>query len=107
MQVIVGLLDVKGREEILRVYSSNKKLDKNIFFSVIVMRIFGFSGADLVNFMNEVVIFVGRRGKDRIIIMEVDDLIDRIVVGMEGIKMIDGKSKMLVVYYEVGYFLCV
>ncbi|KAH1156202.1 hypothetical protein GLYMA_18G259700v4 [Glycine max] len=105
-QVTVGLPDVRGREEILKVHSNNKKLDKDVSLSVIAMRTPGFSGADLANLMNEAAILAGRRGKDKITMKEVDDSIDRIVAGMEGTKMTDGKSKILVAYHEIGHAVC-
>lgn len=61
----MGLPDVRGREEILKVHSNNKKLDSNISLSIIAMRTPGFSGADLANLMNEAAILAGRRGKTK------------------------------------------
>ena len=72
-QVTVALPDIRGREEILRVHSNNKRLDKDVSLSVIVMRTPGFSGADLANLMNEAAILAGRRGKDKITMKEIDD----------------------------------
>lgn len=105
-QVTVGLPDVRGREDILKVHSNNKRLDKDVSLTVIAMRTPGFSGADLANLMNEAAILAGRRGKDRITSKEVDDSIDRIVAGLEGTKMTDGKSKILVAYHEIGHAVC-
>ncbi|XP_045793944.1 ATP-dependent zinc metalloprotease FTSH 6, chloroplastic [Trifolium pratense] len=105
-QVTVGLPDIRGRKEILKVHSNNKKLDKGISLSVIAMRTPGFSGADLANLMNEAAILAGRRRKEKITMKEIDDSIDRIVAGMEGTKMTDGKSKILVAYHEVGHAIC-
>ncbi|KAH7554581.1 hypothetical protein ACOSP7_027987 [Xanthoceras sorbifolium] len=102
-QVSVGLPDVRGREQILKVHSNNKKLDKDVSLSVIAMRTPGFSGADLANLLNEAAILAGRRGKDNITLKEIDDSIDRIVAGMEGTQMTDGKSKILVAYHEIGH----
>lgn len=105
-QVSVGLPDIRGREQILKVHSNNKKLDKDVSLGVIAMRTPGFSGADLANLMNEAAILAGRRGKDKITVKEIDDSIDRIVAGMEGTKMTDGKSKILVAYHEIGHAVC-
>lgn len=102
----VGLPDVKGREEILEVHSKNKKLDRDVDLGVIAMRTPGFSGADLANLMNEAAILAGRRGKGVITLKEIDDSIDRIVAGMEGTTMTDGKSKILVAYHEIGHGVC-
>ncbi|KAJ0042012.1 hypothetical protein Pint_19216 [Pistacia integerrima] len=104
--VSVGLPDIRGREQILKVHSNNKKLDKDVSLSVIAMRTPGFSGADLANLMNEAAILAGRRGKGKITLKEIDDSIDRIVAGMEGTKMTDGKSKILVAYHEIGHAVC-
>ncbi|XP_068643449.1 ATP-dependent zinc metalloprotease FTSH 6, chloroplastic [Aristolochia californica] len=105
-QITVGLPDLRGREEILQVHSKNKKLDKEVSLTVIAMRTSGFSGADLANLMNEAAILAGRRGKHTITLKEIDDSIDRIVAGMEGTKMTDGKSKILVAYHEIGHAVC-
>ncbi|KAD5960730.1 hypothetical protein E3N88_12202 [Mikania micrantha] len=105
-QVGVGLPDVRGREEILKVHSKNKKLDRNVPLSVIAMRTPGFSGAELANLMNEAAILAGRRGKDKISLKEIDDSIDRIIAGMEGTQMTDGKNKILVAYHEIGHAIC-
>lgn len=48
----------------------------------------------------------GRRSKTAISNKEIDDSVDRIVAGMEGTPMVDGKSKSLVAYHEVGHAVC-
>ncbi|AQK81560.1 Filamentation temperature-sensitive H 2B [Zea mays] len=72
----------------------------------LAMRTPGFSGADLANLLNEAAILAGRRGRTAISSKEIDDSIDRIVAGMEGTVMTDGKSKSLVAYHEVGHAIC-
>ncbi|PHT45233.1 ATP-dependent zinc metalloprotease FTSH 6, chloroplastic [Capsicum baccatum] len=62
----VGLHDIKGRKDILKVYKNNTKLDKDVSLSVIGMGTLGFSGTDLENLMNNAAILAGRRGKDKI-----------------------------------------
>ncbi|KAK9093073.1 hypothetical protein Syun_027984 [Stephania yunnanensis] len=105
-QVTVDVPDVRGRTEILKVHASNKKFDGDVSLDVIAMRTPGFSGADLANLLNEAAILAGRRGKAAISSKEIDDSIDRIVAGMEGTVMTDGKSKSLVAYHEVGHAIC-
>uniref|UniRef100_A0A1J3GZ60 ATP-dependent zinc metalloprotease FTSH 8, chloroplastic n=3 Tax=Noccaea caerulescens TaxID=107243 RepID=A0A1J3GZ60_NOCCA len=105
-QVSVDVPDVKGRTDILKVHSGNKKFDNGVSLEVIAMRTPGFSGADLANLLNEAAILAGRRGKTAISSKEIDDSIDRIVAGMEGTVMTDGKSKSLVAYHEVGHAVC-
>uniref|UniRef100_A0A7N0T2D3 AAA+ ATPase domain-containing protein n=1 Tax=Kalanchoe fedtschenkoi TaxID=63787 RepID=A0A7N0T2D3_KALFE len=105
-QVSVDVPDVKGRTDILKVHGSNKKFDPDVSLDVVAMRTPGFSGADLANLLNEAAILAGRRGKSAISSKEIDDSIDRIVAGMEGTVMTDGKSKSLVAYHEVGHAIC-
>ena len=105
-QVSVDVPDVKGRLAILNVHAKNKKVNPEISLSEVAKRVPGFSGADLANLMNEAAILTGRRNKDSITALEIDDSIDRIVAGMEGTKLTDGKSKSLVAYHEVGHAIC-
>ncbi|KAG6556381.1 hypothetical protein Mapa_002324 [Marchantia paleacea] len=105
-QVTVDVPDVRGRREILKVHAGNKKFDPDVSLDIIAMRTPGFSGADLANLLNEAAILTGRRGKTAISAKEIDDSIDRIVAGMEGTVMTDGKSKSLVAYHEVGHAVC-
>ena len=105
-QVSVDVPDVKGRLEILNVHAKNKKVNPEISLTEVAKRCPGFSGADLANLMNEAAILTGRRNKDSISAAEIDDSIDRIVAGMEGTKLTDGKSKSLVAYHEVGHAIC-
>ncbi|KAG2613594.1 hypothetical protein PVAP13_4KG367800 [Panicum virgatum] len=105
-QVSVDVPDVRGRTEILKVHGGNKKFDPDVSLDVIAMRTPGFSGADLANLLNEAAILAGRRGRTAISSKEIDDSIDRIVAGMEGTVMTDGKSKSLVAYHEVGHAIC-
>ncbi|KAL4427347.1 hypothetical protein ABPG77_003256 [Micractinium sp. CCAP 211/92] len=105
-QVTVDTPDQKGRLDILKVHARNKKFDADIDLKEIALRTPGFSGADLSNLLNEAAILTGRRNKEGISQREIDDSIDRIVAGMEGTPMTDGRSKMLVAYHEVGHAMC-
>ena len=62
-------------------------------------------GADLADLLNEAAILTARRRKDSISISEIDDSVDRIVAGMEGSPLTDGRSKRLIAYHEVGHAL--
>ena len=105
-QVSVDVPDSKGRLSILKVHARNKRLDGEVDLSEVAMRTPGFSGADLANLLNEAAILTGRRNKTAISNAEIDDSVDRIVAGMEGTPMVDGKSKSLVAYHEVGHAIC-
>jgi cell division protease FtsH len=102
-QVIVDNPDIKGRLEILEVHARNKKIAPEISLEAIARRTPGFSGADLANLLNEAAILTARRRKEAITMSEIDDAVDRVVAGMEGTPLVDGKSKRLIGYHEVGH----
>jgi len=105
-QVGVDVPDQKGRRAILGVHSRNKKLGPDVDLQEVAMRTPGFSGADLSNLLNEAAILAGRRGVSAVSNAEINDAVDRIVAGMEGKPLTDGKAKSLVAYHEVGHAIC-
>ncbi|WP_201029051.1 ATP-dependent zinc metalloprotease FtsH [Cylindrospermopsis raciborskii] len=104
-QVIVDAPDLRGRLDILAVHARNKKLDPTISLEEIAQRTPGFTGADLANLLNEAAILTARRRKEEISMLEINDAVDRVVAGMEGTALVDGKSKRLIAYHEVGHAL--
>jgi len=104
-QVTVDAPDMKGRLEILKVHSRNKKLATSVSLEAIARRSPGFTGADLANLLNEAAILTARRRKDAITLAEIDDAVDRVVAGMEGTPLVDSKSKRLIAYHEIGHAL--
>jgi cell division protease FtsH len=104
-QVMVDVPDIKGRLEILGVHSRNKKLAEDVSLEAIARRTPGFSGADLANLLNEAAILTARRRKEATTLAEIDDAVDRVIAGMEGKPLTDGRSKRLIAYHEVGHAL--
>ena len=104
-QVTVDAPDIKGRLAILDVHCRNKKLEEELSLESIARRTPGFTGADLANLMNEAAILTARRRKEAIGLSEIDDAVDRIIAGMEGRPLTDGRSKRLIAYHEVGHAL--
>jgi cell division protease FtsH len=102
-QVMVDNPDIKGRLEILEVHARDKKIDSEVSLEAIARRTPGFSGADLANLLNEAAILTARRRKNAVTMAEIDDAVDRVVAGMEGTPLVDGKSKRLIAYHEVGH----
>ncbi len=102
-QVMVDNPDIKGRLEILDVHARDKKIDASVSLETIARRTPGFSGADLANLLNEAAILTARRRKEAVTMSEIDDAVDRVVAGMEGTPLVDGKSKRLIAYHEVGH----
>jgi cell division protease FtsH len=104
-QVQVDPPDYKGRLAILNVHIRNKKVDPELSLEAVARRTTGFTGADLANLLNEAAIFTARRHKSAITITEIDDAIDRVLAGMEGKVVLDGKFKRMTAYHEVGHAL--
>ncbi|MFN5465457.1 MAG: ATP-dependent zinc metalloprotease FtsH [Cyanobacteriota bacterium] len=104
-QVSVDAPDIKGRLSILNVHCRNKKLAPDVSLEAIARRTPGFTGADLANLLNEAAILTARRRKEAITLSEIDDAVDRVIAGMEGKPLTDGRSKRLIAYHEVGHAL--
>jgi len=104
-QVIVDAPDRKGRLEILKVHSRNKKIDPSVSLEVVARRTPGFTGADLANLLNEAAILTARRRKEAITPIEIDDAIDRLTIGLTLNPLLDSKKKRLIAYHEVGHAL--
>ncbi|WP_310830885.1 ATP-dependent zinc metalloprotease FtsH [Paenibacillus pedocola] len=110
-QITVDRPDVKGREAVLKVHSRNKPLTKDVRLDVIAKRTTGFTGADLENLLNEAALLAARRNRKDITMREVDEAIDRVIVGTEKrSRVISEREKRIVAYHEaghtiVGYFL--
>ncbi|MGD1899271.1 MAG: ATP-dependent zinc metalloprotease FtsH2 [Phormidesmis sp.] len=102
-QVSVDPPDIKGRREVLEVHARDKKVADDISLDTIARRTPGFTGADLANLLNAAAILTARRRKEAVTMLEIDDAIDRVVAGMEGTPLTDGKSKRLIAYHEVGH----
>jgi cell division protease FtsH len=104
-QVSVDAPDIKGRLSILQVHSRNKKIAKTVSLEAIARRTPGFTGADLANLLNEAAILTARRRKEATTLAEIDDAVDRVIAGMEGKPLTDGRSKRLIAYHEIGHAL--
>ena len=104
-QVQVDVPDIKGRLSVLKVHSRNKVLAADVSLEAIARRTPGFSGADLANLLNEAAILTARRRKEATGLAEIDDAVDRVIAGMEGKPLTDGRSKRLIAYHEVGHAL--
>jgi cell division protease FtsH len=102
-QITVEPPDYKGRLAILQVHIRDKRVAPEVSLEAIARRTPGFTGADLANLLNEAAIYTARRYKEAITTAEVDDAIDRIVAGMEGVAVADSKNKRLIAYHEIGH----
>ena len=103
-QVYVGLPDVKGREEILRVHTRNKPLGPDVSLQTIAKSTAGFSGADLENLVNEAALLAARKGKKAITEPEIEEASIKVVAGPEKkSRVVTEAEKRLTAYHEAGH----
>ena len=103
-QITVALPDRKGREAILHVHARNKKFVKDLDLGALAKRTPGFSGADLENVLNEAAILAVRENKDQVGMKQIDEAIDRVMMGPAKVsRTYDDKTKKLVAYHESGH----
>ena len=103
-QITVSLPDRKGRRAILNVHARNKHLGSDIDLDALAKRTPGFSGADLENVLNEAAILAVRENKSEIHMTQIDEAIDRVMMGpAKKSRTYDEKTKKLVAYHEAGH----
>jgi cell division protease FtsH len=103
-QVHVGLPDIRGREQILKVHIRKVPLGDNVKPSVIARGTPGFSGADLANLVNEAALFAARSGKRVVSMEEFDKAKDKIMMGSERKSMVmSEEEKTNTAYHEAGH----
>ncbi len=103
-QVVVGLPDIRGREQILKVHMSKIPAAKNVNAGVIARGTPGFSGADLANLVNEAALFAARSSKREVTMEEFEKAKDKIMMGAERKSMVmTEKEKRLTAYHEAGH----
>ncbi len=103
-QVIVGLPDVRGREQILKVHMRKVPLGDNVEPALIARGTPGFSGADLANLVNEAALFAARSNKRLVNMEEFDQAKDKIMMGAERKSMVMSEDeKAMTAYHEAGH----
>lgn len=103
-QVVVGLPDIRGREQILKVHVRLVPLDADVNISVIARSTPGFSGADLANLVNEAALFAARDTKNAVSMVEFEKAKDKIMMGAERRSMVMTEiQKESTAYHEAGH----
>ena len=103
-QVVVGLPDVKGREQILRVHMRKVPLNEDVVPMTIARGTPGFSGADLANLVNEAALFAARENAKEVRMEHFDKARDKIMMGAERRSMaMSEDEKKLTAYHEAGH----
>lgn len=105
-QITVGLPDVKGREEILKVHTRNKPLAEEVDLKILARGTPGFTGADLENVVNESALLTARISEKKIGMKEMEEAIERVVAGTQKkSRVISAFEKKIVAYHEAGHAL--
>ncbi|OUS41588.1 ATP-dependent metalloprotease [Oleispira antarctica] len=103
-QVVVGLPDVRGREQILKVHMRKVPIADDVKASVLARGTPGFSGADLANLVNESALFSARAAKSLVTMEEFEKAKDKIMMGAERKTMVmSEKEKESTAYHEAGH----
>ncbi|MFQ1771260.1 ATP-dependent zinc metalloprotease FtsH [Aeromonas veronii] len=103
-QVVVGLPDVRGREQILKVHMRKVPLADDVNPALIARGTPGFSGADLANLVNEAALFSARESRRVVSMAEFEKAKDKIMMGAERRSMVMKESeKEMTAYHEAGH----
>ncbi len=107
-RVVVGLPDIKGREQILGVHARGKPLGVDVKLDELAKSTPGFTGADLENLLNEAALLAARKDKKQISMEEIKEATFKVVMGPEKkSRVMNEKEKKLTAYHEAGHAIAV
>ena len=103
-QITVGLPDLNGREEILKIHAKGKKFSHDVNLRSIAEDTAGFTGAELANILNEAAIIATIRQRDGITNKDIEDALKKVTVGLEKHnRVISEKDKRRTAIHEAGH----
>ena len=103
-QIVIGMPDIKGREEIFLVHSRNKPLDSSVDPKVLARRTPGFSPADIENMLNEAALIAARRNSKVIVMDDIEEAITKVIAGSaKRSRVISEKERKLTAFHEAGH----
>ncbi|MFV9503503.1 MAG: ATP-dependent zinc metalloprotease FtsH [Oscillochloridaceae bacterium umkhey_bin13] len=104
-QVVLDAPDIRGRVDILKVHTKGKPLSEDVDMEVLARLTPGFSGADLMNAVNEAAILAARRSKKKIGMSELQDAIERVALGgpERRSRVMSDRHKLVIAYHEAGH----
>ena len=103
-RITVDLPSLKDRLSILKIHARNKPLSPDLDLEEVARGTPGFSGADLENLLNEAAILAARRSKDRIEQKDIDEAMDKVLMGLERENIaITNEERGLLAYHEGGH----
>ena len=103
-QVVIGMPDIKGREEIFKLYTKNKPLDDDVSPDILAKRTPGFSPADIENLINEAALLTARRNGTKIRMDEIEEATTKVMAGpQKKSRVISEAERKLTAYHEAGH----
>ena len=103
-QIVIGVPDIKGREEIFKIHSKNKPLADDVTPGVLARRTPGFTPADIENLLNEAALITARRNGRYIRMEEIEEAITKVIAGPEKkSRVVSPKERKLTAYHEAGH----
>ena len=103
-QVVIGVPDVKGREEIIRIHAKNKPLSEEVSPEIIARRTAGFTPADIENLLNEAALITARRNGTKIRMAEIEEATTKVMAGpAKKSRVISEEERKLTAYHEAGH----
>ncbi|MCR4435149.1 MAG: ATP-dependent zinc metalloprotease FtsH [Clostridiales bacterium] len=107
-RVVVGLPDIKGREQILKVHARGKPLGSDVKLDELAKNTSGFTGADLENLLNEAALLSARKDKKKITMEEIKEATFKVIMGPEKkSRVMSENEKRLTAYHEAGHAIAV
>ena len=103
-QIVIGMPDVKAREEIFKVHTKNKPLAEDVSLEVLAKRTPGFSPADIENLVNEAALLTARRNGTKIRMDEIEEATTKVIAGpQKKSRVISEEERKLTAYHEAGH----
>lgn len=103
-QVVIGMPDIRGREELFRLYTRNKPLADDVSPEILAKRTPGFSPADIENLINEAALLTARRNGTKIRMDEIEEATTKVMAGpQKKSRVISDAEKKLTAYHEAGH----
>ena len=103
-QIVIGMPDVKSREEIFKVHTKNKPLAEDVSLEVLAKRTPGFSPADIENLVNEAALLTARRNGTKIRMDEIEEATTKVIAGpQKKSRVISEEERKLTAYHEAGH----
>lgn len=103
-QIVIGMPDIKGREELFRLYTKNKPLAEDVSPEILAKRTPGFSPADIENLINEAALLTARRNGTKIRMDEIEEATTKVMAGpQKKSRVISEAERRLTAYHEAGH----